>query len=67
MPRIDLRDDDATTTEALRRLIAREAERPLSVRVPADHPAHEELVRLGFVEHGRDGDGVVYVLPPTLE
>ncbi|WP_295786777.1 hypothetical protein [uncultured Microbacterium sp.] len=67
MPRIDLHDDDAPTSEALRQLIAREAERPLYIHAAGDHPAHEELVRLGFVEHGRDGDGVVYVLPPTLE
>jgi hypothetical protein len=67
MPRIDLRDDDATTTEALRQLVAREADRPLYVHVAGDHDAHDELARLGFVEHGRDGDDVVYVLPPTLE
>ncbi|MDQ1138430.1 hypothetical protein QE410_003229 [Microbacterium sp. SORGH_AS 1204] len=60
-------DADAPT-EALRLLTAREAERPLYACVAAsDHPAHDVLARIGFVEHARDGADVVYVLPPTLE
>ncbi|MEV7827003.1 GNAT family N-acetyltransferase [Microbacterium enclense] len=60
-------DDDAPT-EALRLLTAHEAERPLYACVAAsDHPAHDVLARIGFVEHTRDGADVVYVLPPTLE
>ncbi|MEX8034158.1 GNAT family N-acetyltransferase [Microbacterium sp. 20-116] len=55
-------------TEAVRLLTAREAERPLYACVSADdEPSHAVLARIGFVEHGRDGDDVVYVLPPTLE
>ncbi|MFJ4036956.1 GNAT family N-acetyltransferase [Microbacterium sp. NPDC090007] len=60
-------DDDATT-DALRLLTAREPERPLYACVAADdQPSHDVLARIGFVEHRRDGDDVVYVLPPTLE
>lgn len=56
------------STEALRLLTAREAERPLYACVAAsDEPSHDVLARIGFVEHQRDGDDVVYVLPPTLE
>lgn len=59
--------DDAAT-EALRLLTAREAERPLYACIAAeDDPSHAVLARIGFVEHGRDGDDIVYVLPPTLE
>jgi RimJ/RimL family protein N-acetyltransferase len=55
-------------TEALRLLTSNEAERPLYACVSAaDEPSHAVLARIGFVEHGRDGDDVVYVLPPTLE
>lgn len=55
-------------TEALRLLTSLEAERPLYACVSADdEPSHAVLARIGFVEHGRDGDDVVYVLPPTLE
>jgi hypothetical protein len=60
-------DGDAST-EALRLLTAREAERPLYACIAAsDEPSHGLLARIGFVEHRRDGDDVVYVLPPTLE
>jgi len=55
-------------TEALRLLTSHEAERPLYACVSAaDEPSHAVLARIGFVEHVRDGDDVVYVLPPTLE
>lgn len=54
--------------EALRLLTGREPERPLYACVAADDdPSHEMLAGLGFVEHARDGDDLVYVLPPTLE
>jgi len=57
-----------TSTEALRLLTAREADRPLYACVAAsDDPSHDVLARIGFVEHRRDGGDVVYVLPPTLE
>ena len=60
-------DSDAST-EALRLLTAREADRPLYACVAAsDEPSHDVLARIGFVEQQRDGDDVVYVLPPTLE
>ncbi|KQR26282.1 hypothetical protein [Microbacterium sp. Leaf151] len=56
------------STEALRLLTTREADRPLYACVAAsDDPSHDVLARIGFVEHRRDGDDVVYVLPPTLE
>ncbi|WP_150954215.1 GNAT family N-acetyltransferase [Microbacterium testaceum] len=59
---------DDTSTEALRLLTAQEPERPLYACVSAtDDPSHAVLARIGFVEHERDGDDVVYVLPPTLE
>lgn len=62
---------DATgdvSTEALRLLTAREGERPLYACVAAsDEPSRDVLARIGFVEHRRDGDDVVWVLPPTLE
>ncbi|WP_295825901.1 GNAT family N-acetyltransferase [uncultured Microbacterium sp.] len=55
-------------TEALRLLTSHEAERPLYACVSVDdQPSHAVLARIGFVEHERDGDDVVYVLPPTLE
>lgn len=59
---------DEAPSEALRLLTAQEAERPLYACVAADDdPSHDLLARIGFVEHERDGDDVVYVLPPTLE
>lgn len=59
---------DEAATEALRLLTVREPERPLYACVAAnDDPSHAMLARLGFVEHGRDGTDIVYVLPPTLE
>ncbi|MDQ1123913.1 GNAT family N-acetyltransferase [Microbacterium trichothecenolyticum] len=59
--------DDAAT-EALRLLTVHEAERPLYACIsPDDDPSHAMLARIGFVEHGRDGADIVYVLPPTLE
>ncbi|MDQ1172304.1 hypothetical protein QE430_000611 [Microbacterium testaceum] len=60
--------DPEAPTEALRMITVHEAERPLYACVAADdEPSHDVLARLGFVEHGRDGADVVYVLPPTLE
>lgn len=60
--------DAEASTEALRLLTAREAERPLYACVAhSDHPSHDMLARIGFVEHRRDGADIVYVLPPTLE
>lgn len=60
--------DPEAPTEALRMVTVHEAERPLYACVAADdEPSHDVLARLGFVEHGRDGADVVYVLPPTLE
>jgi len=57
-----------SATEALRLLTLAEPERPLYACVAADDdPSHVTLARLGFVEHGRDGADIVYVLPPTLE
>lgn len=57
-----------SATEALRLLTLAEPERPLYACVAAsDDPSHAALARLGFVEHGRDGADIVYVLPPTLE
>ncbi|CAH0195100.1 hypothetical protein [Microbacterium sp. Bi128] len=57
-----------SATEALRLLTALEPERPLYACVAADDdPSHAALAHLGFVEHERDGDDIVYVLPPTLE
>jgi len=57
-----------SATEALRLLTLAEPERPLYACVAADDdPSHDTLARLGFVEHGRDGADIVYVLPPTLE
>ncbi len=59
--------EDAST-EALRLLTAQEAERPLYACVASDdEPSRAVLARIGFVEDRRDGDDVVYVLPPTLE
>jgi len=55
-------------TEALRLLTVLEPERPLYACVAADDdPSHAVLAGLGFVEHTRDDDDIVYVLPPTLE
>jgi hypothetical protein len=60
-------DADAST-QALRLLTVREADRPLyACTAASDEPSHDFLARIGFVEHRRDGDDVVYVLPPTLE
>lgn len=60
--------DAEAPTEALRLLTVNEAERPLYACIAAsDEPSHDVLARIGFVEHRRDGDDVVYVLPPTLE
>ena len=57
-----------SATEALRLLTLAEPERPLYACVAADDdPPHDTLAGLGFVEHGRDGADIVYVLPPTLE
>lgn len=57
-----------SATEALRLLTIAEPERPLYACVADDDdPSHDTLARLGFVEHGRDGADIVYVLPPTLE
>lgn len=60
--------DEAVTTEALRQMASREPVRPLYARVSAgDDPSHDVLAGVGFVESSRDGDEIVYVLPPTLE
>ena len=57
-----------TATEALHLLTVLEPERPLYACVAADDdPSHAALAHLGFVEHERVGDDIVYVLPPTLE
>ena len=57
-----------SATEALRLLTLAEPERPLYACVAADDdPSHAALARWGFVENGRDGADIVYVLPPTLE
>jgi len=61
-------DAAEVATEALRLLTVLEPERPLYACVAADDdPSHAVLARLGFVEHTRDDDDIVYVLPPTLE
>lgn len=55
-------------TEALRLLTVLEPERPLYACLAADDdPSRAVLAGLGFVEHTRDDDDIVYVLPPTLE
>ena len=65
-------------TEAMRLLIAREAERPLFARVAADNAASVAvLTKLGFTEvsrdiafapgAGRDVEEIVMTLLPTLE
>ncbi|MFF0910723.1 hypothetical protein ACFWZW_08570 [Microbacterium enclense] len=60
--------DAAVTGEVVRQLTAREATRPLYACVSVqDDPAHDVLAGIGFVESERDGDEIVYVLPPTLE
>ncbi|MCJ1709083.1 hypothetical protein [Microbacterium sp. VKM Ac-2923] len=60
--------DAEASTNALRLLTTREAERPLYACIAgSDQPSHDVLARIGFVEHRRDGGDVVYVLPPTLE
>jgi hypothetical protein len=59
---------DGVATEALRLLTVLEPERPLYACLAADDdPSHAVLAGLGFVEDSRDGDDIVYVLPPTLE
>ena len=59
---------DGIATEALRLLTVLEPERPLYACLAADDdPSHAVLAGLGFVEDSRDGDDIVYVLPPTLE
>ncbi|MFV9423875.1 GNAT family N-acetyltransferase [Microbacterium sp. S1037] len=59
---------EGVATEALRLLTVLEPERPLYACLAADDdPSHAVLAGLGFVEDSRDGDDIVYVLPPTLE
>lgn len=59
---------DGVATEALRLLTVLEPERPLYACLAADDdPSHAVLAGLGFVEDSRDGNDIVYVLPPTLE
>lgn len=60
--------DEDVTTEALRRMTAREPLRPLYACVAAsEDPSHAVLAGLGFVESERGDGEIVYVLPPTLE
>ncbi|MFG6475696.1 hypothetical protein ACFXP7_04835 [Microbacterium sp. P06] len=78
MAHIDPRDLENADLDAVRLLIAREAERPLYARVSATNEASLALLtKLGFAEVsrgpasapglGQADEEIVFALPPTLE